>query len=303
MESRQLRHFLAACEARSFAGAAIELGLTQQAVSKSVQALEQRLGVTLFERGGRRLQPTADAELLLPHARVIAAEMDGLRLALADRAQGEPALRIGVGPSAAGLVAGAVATLLAERPRLRCRVVEGTARSLSGELVAGRLDLMVAVRLTDQIDPLLAERPLGAVDYAVLAGQRHPLAAAPPEALAGLAQAEWLFGADLGDVRDAVDASFRAAGLPPPRSRVETASLGLLLALLDRGRHLTILPAPMAEAHIRAGRLARIHIPGAEWRRPLILATRRRGASHPAAQDCIARIAGHAQSVSHGQGL
>ncbi|NJD31565.1 MAG: LysR family transcriptional regulator, partial [Gammaproteobacteria bacterium] len=57
MELRQLHHFLAVVQAGSISGAAAALGLTQQAVSKSVRALEASVGVELFARSGGRLAP------------------------------------------------------------------------------------------------------------------------------------------------------------------------------------------------------------------------------------------------------
>jgi DNA-binding transcriptional LysR family regulator len=58
MDTRQLQAFCAVVERKSFSQAAEKLGVTQPAVSLQVRALEQRLGQTLLDRSGRRVEPT-----------------------------------------------------------------------------------------------------------------------------------------------------------------------------------------------------------------------------------------------------
>jgi DNA-binding transcriptional LysR family regulator len=61
--------FLTAAETQNFSEAARQLHMTQPAVSMQVQSLEQRLGVDLFERSGRRIQLSEAGETLMPMAR------------------------------------------------------------------------------------------------------------------------------------------------------------------------------------------------------------------------------------------
>jgi DNA-binding transcriptional LysR family regulator len=58
MDTRQLQAFCAVVEKKSFSHAAEKLGVTQPAVSLQVRSLEQRLGQTLLDRSGRRVEPT-----------------------------------------------------------------------------------------------------------------------------------------------------------------------------------------------------------------------------------------------------
>src|SRR5829696_3132099 len=58
MDTRQLAAFCAVIERRSFSHAAERLGISQPAVSLQIQSLEQRLGVRLLDRSGRRVEPT-----------------------------------------------------------------------------------------------------------------------------------------------------------------------------------------------------------------------------------------------------
>ena len=68
-DMRRLRHALALAEHRNFARAAAALHITQPALSRSIQALEEGMGVLLFDRSPRDVEPTAFGELVLRHAR------------------------------------------------------------------------------------------------------------------------------------------------------------------------------------------------------------------------------------------
>jgi len=63
-----VRAFEAAARHMSFTQAADELGVTQSAVSHGVRDLENRFGVTLFDRNGRRLALTDSGRVYLPYA-------------------------------------------------------------------------------------------------------------------------------------------------------------------------------------------------------------------------------------------
>jgi len=69
LDTRLLRAFVAVAEDLNFTRAAERLHLAQQALSSQIRQLEKRLGVTLFERTTRHVEPTAAATALLPHAR------------------------------------------------------------------------------------------------------------------------------------------------------------------------------------------------------------------------------------------
>jgi DNA-binding transcriptional LysR family regulator len=75
MDIQILHAFAQVAEAGSFSRAAERLHLTQPAVSKRVALLEQQLGAELFDRIGRNVTLTEAGEALLPHAKVIAAQL------------------------------------------------------------------------------------------------------------------------------------------------------------------------------------------------------------------------------------
>jgi DNA-binding transcriptional LysR family regulator len=103
MDTRQLQAFCAVVEKKSFSHAAEKLGVTQPAVSLQVRALEQRLGQTLFDRSGRRVEPTEAGRRLYRSAqRMLALEAQLLDEVAADDGPLSGILAIGAstGPGA-----------------------------------------------------------------------------------------------------------------------------------------------------------------------------------------------------------
>lgn len=75
MDTRQLAAFCEVVERRSFSQAAERLGVTQPAVSLQIRALEEKLGNTLLDRSGRRVEPTEAGQRLYRRAqRLLEAE-------------------------------------------------------------------------------------------------------------------------------------------------------------------------------------------------------------------------------------
>ena len=69
MNLRHLRAFVSIADAGGFARAANRMDLSQPALSRQIRALETELGVSLFDRLGRRVQLTSEGEDLLRRGR------------------------------------------------------------------------------------------------------------------------------------------------------------------------------------------------------------------------------------------
>ncbi|TIU44289.1 MAG: LysR family transcriptional regulator [Mesorhizobium sp.] len=61
MDIRKLKAFIAVMDSGLISRAADEIGVTQPAISKTIKAMEEEVGVTLFERAKGRLNPTPEA--------------------------------------------------------------------------------------------------------------------------------------------------------------------------------------------------------------------------------------------------
>ncbi len=286
MELRQIRHFLAAYDLGTFVAAADQLGLSQQAISKSIQRLELQLGVQLFERDARRVRPTRYADMFVPHARTIAAEAARFRADLDDMLGGRRGrLRVGIGPSAAAsVVASASKSLGAKQPGVKMSALAGLYESLIQDLMLGALDMVVALRQVTRDNKMVREEHLGDVRYAVVAGAGHPFAGRKGLSLTDLKDEIWISGANIGEVEQQIEASFRATGMARRRIDIETTSILFTLSLLDSGAHLAILPELLVQRDCAEGRLVLLDVDTSAWTRPLILATRVRGANIPLVQ-------------------
>lgn len=78
MELTQLRYFLQVYRMKNICAASARLNVTQQAVSKQIQKLEEELGVTLFMRNPRGVEATEYADLLAQKVQGFLPELDAL---------------------------------------------------------------------------------------------------------------------------------------------------------------------------------------------------------------------------------
>jgi DNA-binding transcriptional LysR family regulator len=99
LELRHLRCLVAIVDAGTFTDAAIELGISQAAVSRNLIALEQILGVRLLHRTSRTVTPTTAGVHALAQARQVLAAADNL---VAEATTGHTRLRVGHPWSAMG---------------------------------------------------------------------------------------------------------------------------------------------------------------------------------------------------------
>jgi len=82
MDTDSLRAFLVITETGSFSAAAIQLHLTQPAVSKRIALLERKIGAKLFDRIGRTVNLTEAGRELVPRARDILFNIEDTRRAI-----------------------------------------------------------------------------------------------------------------------------------------------------------------------------------------------------------------------------
>ena len=87
LDWNQLKAFLETAETGSLSAAARRLGLTQPTLSRQVAAIEQRMGVTLFERVGKRMALTPTGLDLLEHARAMGTAAEALAMTATGRSQ------------------------------------------------------------------------------------------------------------------------------------------------------------------------------------------------------------------------
>jgi DNA-binding transcriptional LysR family regulator len=153
--------FVAIAEQRSFAKAAVRLGVSASTLSESLRKLEERLAVRLIERTTRSVAPTEAGEWLLSRLRPVLEDYEAALESINDfRDKPRGHLRITAGAHTANLViAPVVARFLAQYPEIRLEILVDDALT---DIVAGRFDAgirkgqwlerdMIAVRVTDDL--------------------------------------------------------------------------------------------------------------------------------------------------------
>lgn len=239
---RQLQFFIAAAEQGSVSGAARALSISQSSVTEAVRALEDDLGVTLFDRQARGLQITHKGSVFLRHARQILADVASARAAFRDT--DEPATgRLSLGVTS--LVAGYVLSDILQRfrrafPQIELNVIEDNGEYLQHLLIGGELD--VAVLLTSSVRDRMALH----VETLLVSPYRLWLPLGHPLALQEAIQMGELAGLPLIQLMvDEIEESTRrlmAAMAVKPEITFRTRSVEAVRSLVATGAGIAILP-------------------------------------------------------------
>ncbi|WP_322015412.1 LysR family transcriptional regulator [Paraburkholderia sp. J12] len=179
INSRRLMHLVALAEEGSFARAAARAHLSQSAFSRSIQALEDDLGIKLFDRAARGVAMTAAGNLMVGRARRVLFETRCLFRDLELlKAHEFGEVRIGVGPYVAAILLPKLIVGFSRRfPKVKISVEVGEADAMLGKLRAEQVDLLVADRRLQAVAPDVTLHRLARHAGAWFARPGHPLVA------------------------------------------------------------------------------------------------------------------------------
>ena len=142
---KQVRYFVAAAEAGQISQAAIELNVSQSAVTAAVKQLEAMLQVDLFERHSNGVSLSYDGHRFLQHARnILAAVNEAVRASQSTHAEVAGLIRIGVTYTVAGyFLPPHLARFTRSFPEVRVELHEAPRSKIEQGLSDGTLDLGV----------------------------------------------------------------------------------------------------------------------------------------------------------------
>ncbi|MCT9813204.1 LysR family transcriptional regulator [Acidovorax sp. Be4] len=258
IDLNSLSSFIVVARERSFTRAAAQLGVTQSALSHSMRALEERLGVRLLARTTRGASPTEAGERLLmslvPHYEGIEAELAAVS-ALRDKPSGT--IRITTHDHAASTILWPkLSKLLPEYPDIRLEINIGYGLI---DIVAERFD--AGVRIGDQIaKDMIAVRISPDFRMAVAASPAYFANRAKPQT------PQDLTSHNCGNLRMATHGGLyawefeqdgRAQHVQVSGQIIFNTSTQLLNAALE-GYALTYAPEDVIQPHVEAGRLVRV---------------------------------------------
>lgn len=254
---KQLVLIAAINELRSLRKVAEFMHLSQPAATKLLHEIEETLGVTLFDRLPKGMQPTVFGESAVIYANLAIADLSKLRDKLAAQAEGSVGtIALGAIPTPVpGLLANAIVAVKSQFPRLKISVQVDTSDALIQLLEQGKLDVVLG-RMTDhaKLDQLNFE-VLDNERLSVVVGSSHPLATERRLRLADLSEQPWVLQPLSTPMRQLLERTFHEAGVSTPKQLVETNSTLLIAALLQSAPMIAILPTAIAQDYATAGTL------------------------------------------------
>ena len=244
---RDLEYAVAVNKERNFGRAAERCGVSQAALSEQVRKLESVLGVTLFERTKRRVEPTPRAIAILAQAESLLGE--ARRLLDDARRSAEPltgVLRLGVIATLGPYYLPALMHGGRERfPQLNLRLRESRTEELLAELRHGELDAaLLALPVPSEgltVEPLFFE------PFRLACPIEHPLASRTDVRLRDLPRGNLLLMEEGHCMRDQAIALCNVRRLDP-HTRV-ASSLEMLRHMIAAGEGYSVLPLMATREH------------------------------------------------------
>lgn len=176
----RLRHIVAVARCGSFSIAAEEVGISQPALSRSIQAFEEEYALRLFDRGNGRVALTPAGNLAVEHARGVLAAAGEFDRDMRLFGQGNAGRTgVGMGPLMASLLLPQVsAALLRRNPQLAVFTKVGPPDQMLDALFEGSIELIAGNSTQLSVIPGVTEERLGVLPLAIVARAGHPLAGA-----------------------------------------------------------------------------------------------------------------------------
>lgn len=264
ISSRQIALLNALGELGNLGKAATAIHTSQPAASLLLQQLEERLGVQLFERLPRGMQPTLFGEVMVRYAQGALHEFEYAEAQLAELARGATGMvRIGtvMGPVPTLLTRGVLA-FKAAHPKVRIALEVGTSDELLPALIRGDFDVVLG-RLPDQLDGRGLDIQLfeQGEQMRIVARPHHPLlnhnaSTQPDLTLAELAPLTWILHPVGSPMRRQVENALQAAQLIQPLDIVETRSILATTSMLESSDMIAVVPNDVAQHYARYGMIA-----------------------------------------------
>ncbi len=210
-----LRAFIAVADLGSFVAAAQALHLSQPALSRRVDKLEQALGFKLFARTTRKVELNAMGRNFIPRARHVLNELENALLGmteLSDRLSGQ--VTVACVPSAVGaFVARGLGEFHRQFPRIRVNVMDETATNVL--LAVARAEADFGISYLGTQEPDLEFDPLIEEDFVLACPPEHALASQRTVTWAEMATHEFVMLAPGTGNRMLIDQAL--AGATPSR--------------------------------------------------------------------------------------
>lgn len=274
VDLKQLTAVVTVADVGSVTRAARLLGVVQPAVTRQVRALEEEIGVPLFDRTRHGMIPTTAGEMLIDRARRALNELERARAELGTDPEAVAGIvTVGVLESATDAVAEPLVRAVAERhPRIQLRILTAYSGHLREWLDSGALDLSLLYDLADT--PSLAATPLLRERLWAVAPADAGLTPATPLPWAALLEVPMVLPVPGHGLRSLVDQA-RSPTDTKLQISVETNSMQVQKQLVLAGRGWTVLPASGVAREVAAGLLSGAPLTEPDVSRSVVLTLQR----------------------------
>ena len=234
MELSDLEAFVVVAESKSVKVAGARMNLSQSAVTRRLQNLEESVGSVLIHREARPLVLTPEGAEAYKHSKNVLAAVDSMRAAMLPDSEMKGEFRLGISMSIEDtLLARSIETLCREFPNLQIRVVVDESNSLVRKVERRDLDTVVILLIDDARVPdglsgdLLSHEVMG-----VVAAKSLPIKS--PTHLADLLHYPWALNPSGCSARDELTRVCNKLG-KPLHILVESSGAALKLELIEKG--------------------------------------------------------------------
>lgn len=244
MELRQLRYFLALAEECHFGRAAARLHVAQPALSQQIKQLERELGVSLFNRSTRRVEPTEAGRHLTDYARALVTEEERARTHMRELATGHAGrVSVGfIGTATYDVLPRVARTVRAKLPKVTLDLRGELLTPLLVEgLLSGTFDLAVLRGAAPEEDIRIT--PLRSEPLVAVLPSHHRLAGRPDIPLEALADEPFVIhpSQSRSSMYDRVLSACRRAGFQPA-PLLEVGETATLVVLVAAGHGVALVP-------------------------------------------------------------
>jgi DNA-binding transcriptional LysR family regulator len=273
--------------------ASARVAMSQPTASKLLREIELAVGLPLFVRNRRGLEPTAVGRVMTRRAALMLAEMAAAREemdAVASGATGR--LRLGVFPVAVPWLLPALGERLhATQPGLAIQVSVGLEDVLLPALEEGELDCVLGRVVPEMLTASVLHEVLYLEPTVVVCGSTHPiLRSRGRRRLELLSSSGWVLPSRGGALYNMVASRLAREGLPDPRVVYEATSVFAVIELLSSAPLLSALSQRVARSAAASGRLAvlPVELPAASY--PVGAMVRRDRLASAAVQEVLAAL-------------
>lgn len=276
MDVHQLRVFASVYKNRSFSKASEELHLTQPTVSDHIKTLEEELQCRLFDRMGRTILPTQEAEVLYHHALTILERLGALQETFS-RLKKEVSGELVVGASTIPgtyLMPGLVAGFTAQHPSVTFKVVIADSKDIAERVL--KHDLLIGLVGARVGDGRLSFAPLTEDELIVIAAPA--LSMGDTRSLADLVTLPMVFREEGSGTRREVERLLEQKGISTEALRIAGifGSTDSVKQAVKEGLGISILSKIAVADELRCGSLKEIKVPEVEMKRRFYVVTHKK---------------------------